>query len=214
METKTKSIRLLTLALIATVMTFGAAAARATVISGTLSGCVLVNVSAGQNLQTSCASGGATGNLFGAGASKTISAVDGAVDPALDTEAEWNGVTVGKWTITADVDTDGTTRLVVKSSTAQPVVAGTHFIFALDLDGEHHLDGFDDVVASDAGFLKSVNRGILADGKDWWDVSVNDGFSFAAGQTVTLSATLRTVPEPGSLALLGAVVLAIGVGQH
>lgn len=213
METKTKSTKkLLTLALVATVMTFGSVAARATVISGSITGCLLTKVADGTSaaaMETTCK----TGNLFN---STTGGAIGNGGSHTVD---ETFTFAQGPWSIKADFDADGSTSLSITSTTAQKAIAGVHLLFALDLDGT--LEGFDNPILSSnkkvvalADFIDlPIAKGVKADGKDWYDVSFNDAFTFAAGETVTLSAKLRTVPEPGSLALLGAVVLAIGLAS-
>jgi hypothetical protein len=211
MEKRTKSVKLVALALAATVMALGSVAARATVISGSIQGCLLTGVADGTSagtMQTSCAT--AT-NLFGAAAS---AAVD-------DSKTEFS-IIKAPWTISADFGTDGSTSLTVTRNTAGKVIPGTHLLFALDFEGDQHLDSFGDVVLTSstgnsialASFLDlPVNKGVMADGSDWYDISFNDAFSFAAGEKITLTANLKTVPEPGSLALLGAVLLALGLAS-
>jgi len=212
MEMKTKSTKLLLLALTAAVMVLGSAAARATVI-GSMTGCLLTQVTDGTTpvaMQTSCAG---SANLFSStyGSGGTAN-----VDDAV-TEFSF---AQGQWTITADFASDESTELTIQSSKAGKVVPGTHLLFALDFAGNSHLDSFADVTVTSStgrsiaiGSLLDlpVNMGVLGGGQDWYDISFNDAFSFGAGEKITVSANLKTLPEPGSLALLGAVLVALGL---
>ena len=225
MKMKTKSTSLLTLALVLTAaITFAPGIARATLVTSSIQGCLLVNVPAAataEQIQTACATnGGAGGNQFG----PLTPTVDGA---GL---AEF-GVTTAKWDFSATFDTAGNTTLTITNLAKnnktgayidQNAISNTRlYISNLTFTGGEVFDGFDNVTLDvtepmNAGNISESNLNTLltlpiAKNDTGYFIALNNAAVFGANETVTLTATLRTVPEPGSLALLGAVLLALGL---
>jgi len=220
METKSNNTkRLLALALTAAVIAFGSATARATLIQpDSVDGCLLTGASATATLgqmQTAC--GSAASNRFGA------AAVDPGVLVGNGTEFSFTGQ---QWAFSVDfeVGTGIVTTTIKNGGAARAGVNGVHLLFG-DLDfGEGWSLGdnpFVDVsLVSDAktssfdevsDLLKlPIDIGANGDG-DWIHIAFKDGTTWLAGETVTVQGRLNPVPEPGSLALLGVVLLAIGL---
>jgi hypothetical protein len=212
---KTKSIKLLTAALAAGALVLGSATARATVIgTDAIQGCLLANVAGGtglQAMQKACGTTGTTGNQF---------ELDATIGKG-DEFAFKNAV----WAVTVDFGVDGETELTITnvSNRDRSIIAGTHMLFG-DLDfpgGQTFADEpFVGVKLEGGGAINSVadlltlpvDTGTNGVG-EWYHIAFNNAATFTAGQTVVLKATLNAVPEPGTLALLGVVLVAIGLAN-
>jgi hypothetical protein len=203
---RTKSIKLLTLALTAAVLGLGSAATRAALMDA-IQGCLLTGVAGGTSLEKMKGACG-TSNQFDTLESKVSDDVEFSLDKS-------------NWLVTADFAEDGGTILTITNNgAARKIVAGTHILIGhLDFGEGNKLDdqAFTDVTFEGVGALGNilalpVDSGNNEDG-GWYHIAFNDAMGFAKGQTVVISAKLNSVPEPGSLALLGLVVLAIGLAN-
>ena len=232
MDVRTKSIRLLTIGLAAAAMAAASMAARATLIaSDPIQGCMLAGYTgtdAGA-MRTACGTTGATGNLLTAAPTQTIG--------ATGTDFNFSNAT---WQVSLDFGADGATELKITniSKQSKPAVQNVHLLFFdLDFVGGETFAGqpftVTDFTSSVRGDLGTDNVGALlnatwvdsegnahlvqtgtdADGSQWYHIALDNAATFAAGETITLRATMNTVPEPGSVALLGIVLLAVGLAS-
>jgi len=223
----------LALGLAAVAMGFGASAARANLINDKVTGCVAYGVPAGGT----CTDG--SGNQFLPLTEATVATVGNAVEFSRTfTAGTVGGAGYLNWMLSVDFGIDANGNDIVNitfnnnlggKKAAELADNSLLTLGDFDFGGGLTLAGFADVKLTVDGADLLVGKEVLegkgtikpllnaadinAAGDGYTLAFNNDGPTLAAGKIAVLTGRLVTTPEPGSLALIGVVLLALA-GAH